>query len=103
MTSVDITPLPLTRVEDQYEDLMGSADVDDAAALLEGHTNAIGDAPKISAINGAGSQGGVDDGAKAPSEASNQPNFPTGTEKPEVIPPLQPGPKKNNKAVPWYE
>ena len=114
MTSVAITPLPLTRVDSQYEDLMGSADVDDAAALLEGHTNAIGDAPKNSAINGPGSTGGVDDGAKAlaangaaeeavPSEASNQPNFPTGTEKPEVIPPLQPGPKKNNKAVPWYE
>lgn len=114
MTSVDIKPLPLTRVESGYEDLIGSADVDGAAALLEGHTNAIGDGPKISAVNGGGSTEGVDDGAKAPatngavekpapSEESNQPNFPTGTEKPEVIPPLQPEGKKNNKAVPWYE
>ncbi|KAL8782419.1 MAG: hypothetical protein Q9195_009645, partial [Heterodermia aff. obscurata] len=113
MTSVDIKPLPLNRVESQYDDLIGSADVDDAAALLVGHTNAIGDGPKISAINGAGSQGGVDDGAKgppangtaekaAPSEEASQPNFPTGTEKPSVIPPLQPEGKKNNKAVPWY-
>ena len=114
MTSVDIKPLPLMHVESQYEDLMGSADVDDAAALLEGHTNAIRDGTNDPATNGGGSHEGVDDGAKgpaangavensAPSEAASQPNFPTGTEKPGVIPPLQPEGKKNNKAVPWYD
>ena len=113
MTSVDIKPLPLMPAESQYEDLIGSADVDDAAALLEGHTNAIRDETKVPATNGGGSHEGVDDGAKgpaangavenaAPSEAASQPNFPTGTEKPGVIPPLQPEGKKNNKAVPWY-
>ena len=112
MNSVDFVPLPLARIESNQDDLIGSADVDDAAALLEGHTNAIGDGAKISAINGAGSHKGVDDGAKGPtangtgekpasSEELSQPNFPTGTEKPSVIPPLQPEGKKNNKAVPW--
>ena len=115
MTSVDAKPPPPARLESQYEDLIGSADVDDAAALLVGHTNAIGDGTKSSGTNGVGSHEAVDDGAKAPaangageepapSEALGQPNFPTGTEKPgAIIPPLQPEGKKNNKAVPWYD
>lgn len=139
-------PPPLTRLESQPEDLMGSADVDGASALLEGHMP--GKVPGLSAAsenpasngtenhpivnqqaeiletNGSKSNPGPTEEAKTPAStteeaktpalnggaehpASNgglsQPDFPTGTEKPSVIPPIQPGGKKNNKGVPWYD
>lgn len=113
MTSVDTVPPPLTRLESQPDDLMGSADVDGASALLQGHTGvALGDGAMTSKPNGSESSPGALDEAKpnhsvngeAETPASNgPPDFPTGTEKPGVLPPLQPEVKKNNKGVPWYD
>lgn len=144
-------PPPLPQVESQPEDLIGSADVDGASALLDGHMP--GKVPGLSAAsenpasngtenpppvnqqaeksektetpasngtenhplvnqqaevletNGSGSHPGPTDEAKTPAlnGGAEQPNFPTGTEKPSVIPPIQPGGKKNNKGVPWYD
>ena len=160
MTSVDAIPPPLTRLESQPDDLMGSADVDGASALLEGHmpgkvpgfsaatenpaSNGTENNPQVNQqektldtteapasngtekhplvnqqaevleTNGSGSHPGPTDEVKTPAvnggaehpasnEGQSQPNFPTGTEKPTVIPPIQPGGKKNNKGVPWYD
>ena len=80
-------PPPLTRLESQPDDLMGSSDVADVSDLLPGHINGAQDEAKIPTSNGPISFQGVT----------------TGTEKSAMLPPLQPESRKNNKGVPWYD